>query len=86
MEPRATNAKIIRCMSRAAGFVHTRTFDFPHKRAALLELTRDRFFHGAEPVSGEGENGLFGWNGFDGNDGNVSENALASSPVAPRVN
>ncbi|EJD35975.1 hypothetical protein AURDEDRAFT_117216 [Auricularia subglabra TFB-10046 SS5] len=44
MEPRATNAKIARCMARGAGFVHTRTFDFPHKRAALLELTRERFF------------------------------------------
>ncbi|KZV94265.1 hypothetical protein EXIGLDRAFT_611976 [Exidia glandulosa HHB12029] len=44
MEPRASNAKIVRCMSRAAGFVHTRTFDFAHKRAALLELSRERFF------------------------------------------
>lgn len=44
MEPRATNAKIARCMARGAGFVHTRTFDFAHKRAALLELTRERFF------------------------------------------
>lgn len=44
MEPRLSNAKIIDYMCRAGGFCVTKWFDFPHKRSALLELSRERFF------------------------------------------
>lgn len=44
MEPRLSNTKIIDYMCRAGGFVVTKHFDFPHKRSALLELSRERFF------------------------------------------
>jgi hypothetical protein len=54
MEPRASNSKIIDYMCRAGGFCVTKHFDFPHKRSALLELTRERFFQLA-PFHWEGE-------------------------------
>ncbi|KAH7101114.1 acyl-CoA N-acyltransferase [Auriculariales sp. MPI-PUGE-AT-0066] len=57
MEPRLTNEKAIRTMERSTGFIATQWVDFPHKRSALLELTRERFFalslftHGMDLVS-----------------------------------
>jgi len=47
MEPRHSNTKIIRVMQRSCGFQHVKTFDFGHKRAALLELGREAFFRAA---------------------------------------
>lgn len=44
MEPRLSNTKIIDYMGSSVGFVVTKHFDFPHKRSALLELSRERFF------------------------------------------
>ncbi|EIN04595.1 hypothetical protein PUNSTDRAFT_55335 [Punctularia strigosozonata HHB-11173 SS5] len=44
MEPRATNTKVIDYLCKFGGFCVTKHFDFPHKRSALLELTRERFF------------------------------------------
>jgi len=42
-EPRADNAKMIGYMQRA-GFCKSKEFDFPHKRAALMLLSREVFF------------------------------------------
>jgi len=42
-EPRADNAKMIGYMQRA-GFFKTKEFDFPHKRAAMMLLSREAFF------------------------------------------
>jgi len=42
-EPRADNAKMIGYM-QAQGFIREKEFDFPHKRAALMTLDRERFF------------------------------------------
>ena len=42
-EPRADNAKMINYLQRA-GFYREKEFDFPHKRAALMILGRERFF------------------------------------------
>jgi acetyl CoA:N6-hydroxylysine acetyl transferase len=42
-EPRADNAKMIGYM-RQAGFYKTKEFDFPHKRAAMMMLSREAFF------------------------------------------
>lgn len=42
-EPRADNAKMIGYLEQA-GFVKVKEFDFPHKRAALMLLTRRHFF------------------------------------------
>jgi len=42
-EPRADNAKMIAYM-QGQGFVREKEFDFPHKRAALMTLDRQRFF------------------------------------------
>lgn len=42
-EPRSDNAKMIRYLERA-GFHKTKEFDFPHKRAAMMVLSREAFF------------------------------------------
>lgn len=42
-EPRADNAKMIGYM-QLAGFCNPKEFDFPHKRAALMMLSRETFF------------------------------------------
>jgi RimJ/RimL family protein N-acetyltransferase len=42
-EPRADNAKMIEHMQNQ-GFYCEKAFDFPHKRAALMVLGRERFF------------------------------------------
>lgn len=42
-EPRADNARMIEYM-RQAGFHKEKEFDFPHKRAALMKISRDHFF------------------------------------------
>jgi acetyl CoA:N6-hydroxylysine acetyl transferase len=42
-EPRADNAKMIAYLL-AQGFVREKEFDFPHKRAALMTLDRQRFY------------------------------------------
>lgn len=42
-EPRADNAKMIGYMQQA-GFCKPKEFDFPHKRAALMTLSREAFF------------------------------------------
>lgn len=45
-EPRADNAKMIGHMQRL-GFYREKEFDFPHKRAALMAISRETFFdHG----------------------------------------
>lgn len=43
IEPRADNAKMIRNLARC-GYAHLKEFDFPHKRAMLGMLLRERFF------------------------------------------
>ena len=45
-EPRADNAKMIGYMQNQC-FHCEKEFDFPHKRAALMVLGRERFFDGA---------------------------------------
>jgi RimJ/RimL family protein N-acetyltransferase len=42
-EPRADNAKMIGYMQQA-GFCKLKEFDFPHKRAAMMLLSREVFF------------------------------------------
>ncbi|MFZ3280406.1 MULTISPECIES: GNAT family N-acetyltransferase [unclassified Pseudomonas] len=42
-EPRADNTTIITHMLQM-GYWHEKNFDFPHKRAALVVLSRERFF------------------------------------------
>ncbi len=42
-EPRADNARMIGHM-HSAGFHCEKEFDFPHKRAALMSIERERFF------------------------------------------
>lgn len=44
-EPRADNAKMIAYM-QALGYYREKDFDFPHKRAALMAIARERFFAG----------------------------------------
>lgn len=43
IEPRADNAKMIRNLGRS-GYALEKEFDFPHKRAMLSTLSRERFF------------------------------------------
>lgn len=43
IEPRADNAKMIRNLGRS-GYALEKEFDFPHKRAMLGTLSRERFF------------------------------------------
>jgi len=45
-EPRADNDKMIGYL-QAQGFYREKTFDFPHKRAALMKVGREAFFEGA---------------------------------------
>jgi RimJ/RimL family protein N-acetyltransferase len=42
-EPRADNTKMIGYLQRA-GFYKSKEFDFPHKRAAMMVLSREAFF------------------------------------------
>jgi acetyl CoA:N6-hydroxylysine acetyl transferase len=42
-EPRADNAKMIGYMQQA-GFYKAKEFDFPHKRAAMMMMSREAFF------------------------------------------
>lgn len=42
-EPRADNKGLMKYLSQT-GFVKTKEFDFPHKRAALIECHRERFY------------------------------------------
>ncbi|PZQ12927.1 MAG: acetyltransferase [Ancylobacter novellus] len=42
-EPAASHVQQIRNLERS-GFARLKTFDFPHKRAALVSLSRERFF------------------------------------------
>ncbi|WPP02032.1 GNAT family N-acetyltransferase [Pseudomonas sp. HR96] len=42
-EPRADNARMIGYL-QAAGFYREKEFDFPHKRAALMRISREVFF------------------------------------------
>jgi acetyl CoA:N6-hydroxylysine acetyl transferase len=42
-EPRADNARMIAHMQRL-GFYREKEFDFPHKRAALMAISRESFF------------------------------------------
>lgn len=48
-EPRADNAKMIGYM-QSHGFHCEKEFNFPHKRAALMMQSRERFFEGCELV------------------------------------
>ncbi len=43
IEPRADNFKMIRNLAQC-GYTHLKEFDFPHKRAMLGMLSRERFF------------------------------------------
>ncbi len=43
IEPRADNFKMIRNLAQC-GYAHLKEFDFPHKRAMLGMLSRERFF------------------------------------------
>ncbi|HYX32673.1 MAG TPA: GNAT family N-acetyltransferase [Oligoflexus sp.] len=45
-EPRSDNAKLLRYVESLPGWVNLREFDFPHKRAALLQNRREDFFRG----------------------------------------
>ncbi|WP_234497480.1 GNAT family N-acetyltransferase [Vibrio maritimus] len=42
-EPRADNKKVL-ALTERIGFEHLFDFDFPHKRAAMLQCKRERFF------------------------------------------
>ncbi len=43
-EPKATNKKMLKVSEKIPGWRHIRDFDFPHKRASLLECERGRFY------------------------------------------
>lgn len=43
IEPRSDNTKMLRNLARC-GYAHLKEFDFPHKRATLGMLLRERFF------------------------------------------
>lgn len=45
-EPRSDNAKVLKYIDTFTAWVKLYEFDFPHKRAALLECRRERFFMG----------------------------------------
>jgi N2-citryl-N6-acetyl-N6-hydroxylysine synthase len=47
-EPRADNKKILKFAEKLPGWKKVKEFDFPHKRAHLLECDRDRFFRELE--------------------------------------
>jgi hypothetical protein len=44
VEPKLTNTAIVSVAQKFAGMTITKWFDFPHKRSALLEVSRERFF------------------------------------------
>lgn len=44
-EPRHDNKKVLR-YAESSGWIKLKEFDFPHKRAALLECKRENFFDG----------------------------------------
>lgn len=44
-EPRSDNKKILKFCEKLPGWRFIKEFDFPHKRAALLECNRERFYH-----------------------------------------
>lgn len=46
IEPRSDNARMLRSLSRS-GYELVKQFDFPHKRATLGVLTRERYFRDA---------------------------------------
>lgn len=50
-EPRADNERLLRC-SEMLGLEKLKEFDFPHKRAALISITRTKFFGRAQQLSG----------------------------------
>lgn len=43
-EPRHDNIKLLRYLQTIPGWVKVKEFDFPHKRAALLQIRREDFF------------------------------------------
>lgn len=43
-EPRSDNQKVLKYAEAAVGWTKLKEFDFPHKRAALLENRRESFF------------------------------------------
>ncbi|KYG63756.1 aerobactin siderophore biosynthesis protein iucB [Bdellovibrio bacteriovorus] len=45
-EPRSDNAKVLRYVETFTAWKKLKEFDFPHKRAALLECRREAFFGG----------------------------------------
>jgi N2-citryl-N6-acetyl-N6-hydroxylysine synthase len=45
-EPRHDNIKLLRYLSSIPGWAKIKEFDFPHKRAALLQIKREDFFLG----------------------------------------
>lgn len=45
-EPRADNAKVLKYVETSGGWKKLYEFDFPHKRAALLECKRENFYMG----------------------------------------
>ncbi|MFA5584577.1 MAG: GNAT family N-acetyltransferase, partial [Bacteriovoracaceae bacterium] len=46
-EPRYDNNKVLKYADETIGWDALKVFDFPHKRAVLLQNTRTRFFKGA---------------------------------------
>lgn len=46
-EPRSDNAKMLRYVDAFPVWKNLKTFDFPHKRACLLEFAKDRFLKGS---------------------------------------
>jgi RimJ/RimL family protein N-acetyltransferase len=49
LEPRVDNDKFINYLS-ASGYTREKDFDFPHKRAALMSITRESFFESHPPA------------------------------------
>ncbi len=45
-EPRHDNQKVLKYAEASIGWKKVKTFDFPHKRAVLLENSREAFFQG----------------------------------------
>lgn len=46
-EPRHDNARVLKYAEESIGWQALKVFDFPHKRAVLLQNSRDQFFKGA---------------------------------------
>lgn len=53
LEPRADNEKVIKYLEKTASFTKEKEFDFPHKRAALMRVSRKAFFSMAGVLSDE---------------------------------